>query len=204
MLARTGAQVQPKTGKAFHLPRVRVMTPSPGVQPELRPQGQLDQVSFQLPFSLAVSTWGQTVALRCPGWPCVLFSFSNHKWKKNRKKKNHILLKQPRWEILRAAAAAFRDRGEDGLAGGCRGRRTCPVGAKARRPKARALPGRAVAAASPAAAELRSWPAPRGARCPAHGPAGPAGGSPPPGRRPIVRWRRRPGARGPEGSGTRK
>lgn len=192
--AGAGAQVQPRTVNAFHLPGLRVMTPGLGVRPKWRPQGQPAQVCVQLPFASEVSTWGQLVALHRPSLPCVLFSFSNRKRKKKQRKTNP-LRKQSKSETGRRAqplegAGVKPARRERVEAAG-------PAAAEARRPEAQARPGR-LALAAPR-------PARRGGRGAAHRPAR-AGQEVHGGRdgRPIVRWRRRPGARGPEGGGTRK
>lgn len=132
------------------------------------------------------------------------FSFSNHKRKKKRKK-NHILFKQPNSETHKAAAVV-RSRGEAGSAGKCRGRRRAPPEQRRGGQSRRHVPG-ARSPLLPRRLPRRCNPGPRqeGARSAAHGPAGTRqevlrsrGG------RPIVRWRRWLGAHGPKGGGTRK
>lgn len=162
----------------------------------MRPRGQLDQARFQLPFPSEVSTWGQLVALHRPSLLCVLFFFKIVKGKRTRKKKKpNLLREQPNSET---DAESSRGTGP-GAAGSAEKVEAAGPAAAEVRAAAGTGTSRALGARSSGAGAERG--AQRGAQRGALAGQEVRGSR---GGRPIVRWRRRPGARGPERGGTRK
>lgn len=131
----------------------------------------MDQVLFQLLFPLEVSTWGQMLALPCPSLLCVsIFQIIKGKRIERKKKITSSLTNQTRKRTRQQRGLGPVKRAGPGSEAAGR-----PAGAKARRRRRRHVPDARSPLLTLVAAELGSWPAPRGSAAPAQGRPGRGG-----------------------------